>query len=86
MQKRIVLLLILFLLPNLSGCWDAEEINELGFVLSVAIDKAEDGYKVTAQIAKPETYSKTPSGSGGGSQKEKPFWLVSATGKSIFEA
>ncbi|HEX3012438.1 MAG TPA: Ger(x)C family spore germination protein [Syntrophomonadaceae bacterium] len=85
MQKSFVLLLILLLLPMLPGCWDAEEINELGFVLSVALDKAGDGYKVTAQIAKPETYSKTPSGSGT-SAKEKPFWVVSGTGQSIFEA
>ncbi|HEX3012418.1 MAG TPA: Ger(x)C family spore germination protein [Syntrophomonadaceae bacterium] len=85
MRKFIVLMLILLLLPTLSGCWDAEEINELGFVLSVALDKADDGYKVTAQIAKPETYSKTPSGRSQ-TEKAKPFWVVSATGKSIFEA
>ncbi|MEN6326943.1 MAG: Ger(x)C family spore germination protein [Syntrophomonas sp.] len=78
-------MLVLLLLPTLPGCWDANEINQLGFVLSVALDKADDGYKVTAQIAKPETYSKTPSGSGT-SEKEKPYWVASATGKSIFEA
>lgn len=54
--------------------------------MSVALDKADSEYKVTAQIAKPDTYSKTPSGSGSGTQKEKPFWVISATGKSIFEA
>lgn len=86
MQKRIVLLLIiLLLLPTLPGCWDAKEINELGFVLSVAVDKAGNGYKVTAQIAKPDTYSKTSSG-GSQLEKEKPFWVVSAAGKSVFEA
>lgn len=84
MGKRIVsIFLVLVFLLSISGCWDAQEINELGFVLSVAIDKAGEGYKVTAQIAKPDTYSKTPSG---GQEKEKPFWLISATGKSIFEA
>jgi spore germination protein KC len=85
MRKRVVsILLILPLIFVLTGCWDANEINELGFVLSVAVDKADDGYKVTAQIAKPDTYSKTPTGSS--TQKEKPFWVVSSTGKTIFEA
>jgi spore germination protein KC len=80
------MLLVLLLLPTLSGCWDAEEINELGFVLCVAIDKAGDGYEVTAQIAKAETYSKTPGGSSNQAANEKPFWVVSATGQTIFEA
>lgn len=86
MKKRIVsILLVLFIFATQAGCWDAQEINELGFVLSVALDKAGNGYKVTAQIAKPDTYSKTPTGSGRQAQ-DKPFWVVSATGNSIFEA
>lgn len=66
----------------LTGCWDAREINELGFVLSIGLDKSDDGFKVTAQIANPETYSKTPSGA----PQTKPFWIVTGTGKTIFEA
>lgn len=86
MKKRIVsILLVLFLCTAQAGCWDAQEINELGFVLSVALDKAGNGYRVTAQIAKPDTYSKTPTGSGSQAQ-DKPFWVVSATGNSVFEA
>jgi spore germination protein KC len=76
----------MFLLFFQTGCWNAREINELAFVLSVALDKADNGFQVTAQIAKPELYNKTQSGGSGGTEKEKPFWIVSATGKSIFEA
>lgn len=87
MVKRIVsILLIIFLLPTIAGCWDSNEINELGFVLCVAVDKVDNQYKVTAQVAKPEIYSKTPSGAGSTSEKEKPFWIISATGKTVFEA
>lgn len=87
MRKRIIsILLILFLLFSAAGCWDANEINELGFVLSVAVDKAGDSYKVTAQIAKPDTYSKTPTGGSNQAQNTEPFWVISSTGKSIFEA
>jgi spore germination protein KC len=78
---------ILFLIPSflLTGCWNAREINELGFVLSIGLDKTDDGFKVTAQMASPDTFSKTPSGSG--SQKtNKPFWIITSTGKTIFEA
>jgi spore germination protein KC len=68
-----------------TGCWNSREINELAFVLSMAIDKTEDGFKITAQFAKPDIYSKTPSGVGTG-DKSKSFWVLSSTGKTIFEA
>lgn len=87
MQKGIIsILLILFLPFSVAGCWDANEINELGFVLSVAVDKAGDSYKVTAQIAQPNSYSKTPSGGSTQTGNAKPFWVISATGESIFQA
>lgn len=83
-MRKIAVALILIPSLLLTGCWDAREINELGFVLSIALDKTEDGFKVTAQIADPEIFSKSPSGSG--STQDKPFWILSSTGKTIFEA
>lgn len=84
-MKKIALILIIILSTTLTGCWNAREINELAFVLSIGMDKTDDGFKITAQIASPETYSKTPLGSGA-VQKAKPFWIVTSTGKTIFEA
>lgn len=83
-MRKIAVVLILIPSLLLTGCWNAREINELGFVLSIALDKTDHGFKVTAQIAAPETFSKTPSGSA--SIQKKPFWIVSSTGKTIFEA
>lgn len=83
MRKMALILILIFSLIQ-TGCWDAREIDELGFVLSIALDKTNNGFKVTAQIASPENYSKT--GTGGSSQKSKPFWIISSTGKTIFEA
>lgn len=86
MRRIVSILLILFLLFFQTGCWNAREINELAFVLSLALDKADHGgFKITAQMARPDTHSKTPSG-GAGTEKEKPFWVVSSTGSTIFEA
>jgi spore germination protein KC len=85
-MRKISVILILMLSFLQTGCWNAREINELAFVLSIGIDKTNDGkFKITAQIASPESYSKTPSGSAAGG-KAKPFWMVSSTGKTIFEA
>lgn len=84
-MRKIAIVLVLIFSFLQTGCWNAREINELAFVLSIGIDKADDGFKITAQIASPETYSKTPSGNVAG-EKGKPFWMVSSTGKTIFEA
>ncbi|OPJ59239.1 Ger(x)C family spore germination protein [Clostridium oryzae] len=81
-MKKIAVILILIPSLLLTGCWNAREINELAFVLSIGIDKNINGFKVTAQIANPDTYSKTQSGD----KSDKPFWIVSSTGKTIFEA
>lgn len=83
-MKKLAVILIILPCFLLTGCWNAREINELAFVLSIGLDKTEDGFKVTAQIASPETYSKTSSGTG--STENKPFWIVTSTGKTIFEA
>ena len=80
-MRKIALVLVIILSLLQTGCWNAREIDELGFVLSIGLDKDENGFKVTAQIASPETYSKTLSG-----MITKPFWMVSSTGKTIFEA
>lgn len=87
LKKVIILMLVTsVLLISQTGCWNSREINELAFVLSIALDKDDDGFKVTAQIAKPDVFSKTPSGGSSGTEKEKPFWVVSGKGKTIFEA
>jgi len=49
------LALVLAILP-LAGCWSAMELNQLGFVQTVAIDLADDGkVELTVQVYKPGT-------------------------------
>ncbi len=83
-MRRIVSIFVLIRMLLQTGCWNAREINELAFVLSIALDKTDDGFKITAQFAKPDIYSKKPY--GGGDDKGKSFWVLSSTGKTIFEA
>lgn len=84
-MKKLILLVIALNMIFLSGCWDAREINELGLVMAVGIDKQKDGdlYTITAQIAKPSSAAGQGGKSGGGDQ---PVWVGSAQGKTIFEA
>ena len=83
-KRRIIFLLIILNLFTLSGCWDIREINELGLVTAVGIDKADspNKYSVTVQIANPNTSSS----SDGQSNAKSELWIGTEEGTSIFEA
>lgn len=80
-MKRVKWLLFIIFPILLVGCWDKKELNEIALVVGVGIDKAEDGYKITAQVIKPPPKDQS---SGGGS--ELPTWSVTATGESVMVA
>ncbi len=46
-MKKIFIILLIFLV---SGCYNYKELNQISIVSSIAIDKADDEYKVSAQI------------------------------------
>lgn len=83
MKKRLLIITIIasFLF---SSCWDSREINELGLVMAVGIDKSRDslGYKVTVQIARPSAAANTGGQTGGGDT----VWIGGAEGSTIFDA
>lgn len=84
MKKILSALLILTLIP-LSGCWDSREMNELGLVVAVGIDKAPNScnYVVTVQMANPKSTSLQGSGTSG---SEEAVIVLSAEGKTLFDA
>lgn len=75
---RIFLVLALFLT---TGCWNRRELNDLAITVGMAIDKADDGYKVTVQIVDP---SEVASRKGGADRA--PVITYESTAGSIFEA
>lgn len=85
MKKFIAVLLALNTI-FLSGCWDMRELNELGLVMAVGVDKSKDtgNFIITAQIAKPQ--SAASQGGKGGTGGELPVWIGTGEGKTIFEA
>lgn len=84
-MKKILPLILVFIMVFLSGCWDTRELNEIGLVMAVGIDrkKGERYFTVTVQIAKPSSAAGQGGKSGGG---EDAVWVGSARGKTIFEA
>jgi spore germination protein KC len=69
---------------SLTGCWSANETNNLGIINVLGIDENDAGQvEVTAVIAKPHTlFAET---AVAGSQQSK-FLIETTTGESIFEA
>ncbi|HEX9061142.1 MAG TPA: Ger(x)C family spore germination protein [Clostridia bacterium] len=82
--RNVLLLLIIFNLIVSSGCWDIREINELGLVTAVGIDKAEgeNRYSVTVQIANPSTENTSDSKASA----KSTIWIGTEEGASIFDA
>lgn len=80
MKRKLALILVCTLL--LTGCWDRKELNELGIVVAMALDKDDNtgNYLITAQVVRPEG---TKSESRGTSA---PAEIVTASGATIFEA
>lgn len=77
MKKIIVSLFILFCL---SGCWNYKELNEYSIVTGIAIDKKDDKYEVSVLI------SNAPKSSTDNSSSESQIVVYSGTGSSVFEA
>ncbi|WP_391209404.1 Ger(x)C family spore germination protein [Psychrobacillus sp. L4] len=79
MKKGIFILLILTLF--LSGCWDKRELNELAITVAIGIDKIDDEYLVTAQVAIPSELS-----SKGGGPGHSQITLYKAKATTVYEA
>lgn len=88
MRKQVSLLLII-IIPLLTGCWSQVEINNLAIVMATGIDKMEDGkIHVSLQLAIPRLIGPA-AGQGGGGEggiETKATWVVSEQGETIMDA
>ncbi|UCZ53853.1 Ger(x)C family spore germination protein [Bacillus shivajii] len=90
-MKRVIILILLLCLCIQTGCWDQEEIDELGFVMAVAIDpeKGENNddtggshkrrFSSTFQVAVPGAMAEDEETTG-----EKAFFNVTTSGLANF--
>ena len=77
MKKMII---SLFLLICLTGCFNYKELNEYSIVTGIAIDKSDDKYEVSILI------SNSPKNSNDNSKLETQIVVYSGKGDNIFEA
>ncbi|WP_165822659.1 Ger(x)C family spore germination protein [Paenibacillus montanisoli] len=78
-QKTRTLVLLL-LVPLLSGCWDRVEMNDVAFFIASALDLSEDGrLLISIQVPIPSEGGST-SGTLG-----KTYYIISETGTNIYD-
>lgn len=78
-MKKIIILLII-LLPLLTGCYNYRELNDLSIVTAMSIEKNNDLYKVTVQVVNPRKDTDASKGN------QPSFITYNNTSKSIQKA
>lgn len=81
--RRLAALIVLTLLPLMSGCWGRQEIEGFAFVTMAGVDLGQSPGEVTltVHIAKPSAIAGT-----GGMAQERRVSVVSSTGSTVGEA
>lgn len=76
MKRLIILLIPLF---ALTGCYNYQEMNELGIITATEVDKKGEMYEITSQIVNPKNQTDTTSAN------QPAFITYTAQGKTIHE-
>lgn len=85
--KILKALLILIIFTFTTGCWDQNEIENLGIVQAIGIDTGEKGVRLLVQVVNPKaTGGGGGVGAGGMRAGGEPFRNFSAEGETIFTA
>jgi len=79
-MKAAKLLIVLFIMLLLQGCWGSRETDEIAYVLALGLDKGPDRNIIaTFVIANPKVIAGQTGGGGGGAGKdEEPIITASA--------
>lgn len=86
MKKMRMLLVVVFSISLLTGCWDRVEVNDIAIVTAIGLDLIkEDQIRLSLQIAIPSKLGPT-GGSGGGTGDGSSTYIISETGNTVSEA
>ncbi|KNY28821.1 Ger(x)C family spore germination protein [Pseudobacteroides cellulosolvens] len=79
-----VIIILVSLCSLMTGCFDKKEVDELGYVIALGLDKGKTNYlKLTFQIAKPHAGGESGGGGGGGGG-EPPYSNITVEAPSIY--
>ncbi|MEH7385403.1 Ger(x)C family spore germination protein [Bacillus sp. JJ1521] len=85
MKKMRMLLIVVFSIHLLTGCWDRLEVNDIAIITAIGLDLIKDDQiRLSLQVAIPSKLGPTE-GSGGGSSNNSTY-IISETGNTVSEA
>jgi len=85
-NRLVCLILVIMFICGLStGCYDRREVDDLGYIIALGIDKGKTNYlKMTFQIAKPEAGGGGGESGGGGSSEEKGYSMMTIEAPTVY--
>ena len=75
-----IIILVLTLIPLMTGCYNYQELNNLSIVTGTSIEKENDKYKITIQVVNPKKNDDARSSS------QPTFITYSQVGDTLQEA
>ncbi|OOC61315.1 Ger(x)C family spore germination protein [Paenibacillus ihbetae] len=86
-MRRLGIFSLLFVLAlSQTGCWNRTELNEIGLIAALGIDRGEAGWIVTYQLINPSAISAGTGGATKGGGGESPVHVFSSVGPTLREA
>jgi len=90
MKNRHYILILIFAIIALAGCWNRRELDTLAIVSAIGIDKADEEGKLSVafQIIQPSKIKGSSSSPSGGFEADNSngAWVLTSTGYTIFDA
>ena len=84
-KKLCMILVIIVFCTMFTGCFDADEVDELAFVVAIGIDKGKTNIaRVTLQMVKPAAIG--AGGQGGGEGGEKAVTVITIEAPAVISA
>ena len=54
-MKRLTVIVVMFLLLVLTGCWSSHELTDLSIIMGMALDKVDDEYEIPVEAMIPSS-------------------------------
>lgn len=87
MQRLRLIILLAAIVLILSGCAEANEVENQAYAIILGIDKSNAGeFEISAQIPKAGSGSSSGESGSGNSERSSPYFVVSAKGDTVAEA
>ena len=78
-----IVIMLAVICPALASCYDAREVDDMGFVIALGLDKGKtNALRMTLQVAKPTAGAN--GGGGGGKEGELPYTQFTVEAPAIY--